>query len=614
MSVATNVVRRGSIYYFRARVPRALRARTGRAEIWRSLRTADFGEARRRAAIVAARAHALWRSVGATMDRGLIKALVDDWLRAEIREDAYLRSAPEGERHVAVIVRRTEPWKGDEVVRTLDHDQLEELQALSEADRAEAIGGDVLRTEVSDRELRLEAQEKVFGASEVRLATEDESVAEAHVREVFQRHGIPTNPFAEDFEHATRLMMRAHADLLRVAKLRDAAGWREHLDDDPAEAILTKLSPPPPPAATGVALSSAEDAFLREARKNRTRGRIDEFEAAFRLFRDWLGRDPKIDEVSRKVAGEFRAALKQLPAHHATRPGYRDLPIAARIAKATTDGETRLLSDTSINGNYLVPLRQLFDWAKETGQVETNPFADIRVSGTRHGAKGTQRSVFSVAQLATLFGQPLFRGAAGERGKPLYEPGDVRVDDWRFWLLPLAAFSGARLNELAGLRLADFERIGDVEIMHIRVTSDEQSLKTRASTRVIPIHPALVELGLLRRVERLREEGHERLFPCLRPGARGYLSDLPSKFYADLIDRALGRDASLTFHGLRHTFITAMRAAGVPEDVRMALVGHERGNVHASYGEQPLSVLRDAVSAVSYPGLDLKDLARGAMS
>lgn len=44
--------RRGAVYYFRQRVPRALVATVGRVEVQRSLRTADPREAARRAAVV----------------------------------------------------------------------------------------------------------------------------------------------------------------------------------------------------------------------------------------------------------------------------------------------------------------------------------------------------------------------------------------------------------------------------------------------------------------------------------------------------------------------------------------------------------------------------------
>jgi hypothetical protein len=63
MSLATNVIRRGGRYVYRARVPADLVARLGRFEIIRSLKTADPGMARRRASRVGSSFHLIWDKV-----------------------------------------------------------------------------------------------------------------------------------------------------------------------------------------------------------------------------------------------------------------------------------------------------------------------------------------------------------------------------------------------------------------------------------------------------------------------------------------------------------------------------------------------------------------------
>jgi integrase len=104
---------------------------------------------------------------------------------------------------------------------------------------------------------------------------------------------------------------------------------------------------------------------------------------------------------------------------------------------------------------------------------------------------------------------------------------------WRWHLPTMALFTGARLNELCGLRLADFDVRDGADFFHIQA-NEQRPLKTAGADRIVPIHSELVQLGLTKRVSRLRREGQDQLFPNLRPGSRGYLSDLPSKFFADL--------------------------------------------------------------------------------
>jgi integrase len=52
----------------------------------------------------------------------------------------------------------------------------------------------------------------------------------------------------------------------------------------------------------------------------------------------------------------------------------------------------------------------------------------------------------------------------------------------------------------------------------------------------------------------------------------------------------------LTLYGLRHSFITAMRNAKVPEDIRTAIVGHKKGQ-HARYGSTDIKILAEAIAS-----------------
>jgi hypothetical protein len=67
------------------------------------------------------------------------------------------------------------------------------------------------------------------------------------------------------------------------------------------------------------------------------------------------------------------------------------------------------------------------------------------------------------------------------------------------------------------------------------------------------------------------------------------------------------------FHSFRHTFIDALRAAGVSKEINSALVGHSNGGVHEQYGAKEIARrygkrLSGAVARVSYAGLDLSHL------
>ena len=111
MSLVTNVVRRGASYYFRMRVPGRFRQVLERLEVWRSLRTQDRSTARRRAVSAAHLTERLWQVLDRLMSSSLpdpatVKALIDQWLRAELEEDAYIRAMPLSMIHAGVILKR----------------------------------------------------------------------------------------------------------------------------------------------------------------------------------------------------------------------------------------------------------------------------------------------------------------------------------------------------------------------------------------------------------------------------------------------------------------------------------------------------------------------------
>jgi integrase len=80
---------------------------------------------------------------------------------------------------------------------------------------------------------------------------------------------------------------------------------------------------------------------------------------------------------------------------------------------------------------------------------------------------------------------------------------------------------------------------------------------------------------------------------------------------ADVLGRALrkatgqGRTQnSLSFHSLRHSFVSALANAGVASDIRQKLAGHSDARSHARYSHHELEIMRAAVELL--PGLQVR--------
>ena len=74
----------------------------------------------------------------------------------------------------------------------------------------------------------------------------------------------------------------------------------------------------------------------------------------------------------------------------------------------------------------------------------------------------------------------------------------------RYWVTLLSAYSGARLNEVCQLNVSDIQKTDGIWALNLNADSDDKSIKTEAGNRIIPLHPKLIDLGLLDYVKQIQ--------------------------------------------------------------------------------------------------------------
>ena len=120
-------------------------------------------------------------------------------------------------------------------------------------------------------------------------------------------------------------------------------------------------------------------------------------------------------------------------------------------------------------------------------------------------------------------------------------------------------YHGFRVNELTCLLPEDF--VTDVEIPYINIEHNHiRRCKNDYTQRHVPIHPSYLRFI------------HQ--FPFTTNPRAG-----------DNFSRRLKKATGISAHGIRHSFITRMRQAGVEYSVAMAIVGHKATGMTASYGD-----------------------------
>lgn len=164
-----------------------------------------------------------------------------------------------------------------------------------------------------------------------------------------------------------------------------------------------------------------------------------------------------------------------------------------------------------------------------------------------------------------------------------------------WWMPMIGLYSGARVTEIAQLKINDIERIDGTWCFHIRVTVDEdrvdlsgfrsrQQLKGETSTRIIPIAQPLLDAGFLDFVDDIQQLPHARLFPHLshpidpatgNPDGTGYSTVFRRRFTPYV--RRFVPDKQVSFHAFRHTFCNALNKLDEPLPLIAKLTGHRPG-------------------------------------
>ena len=151
--------------------------------------------------------------------------------------------------------------------------------------------------------------------------------------------------------------------------------------------------------------------------------------------------------------------------------------------------------------------------------------------------------------------------------------------------------------------MSDVRQKDGVWVFDINDTGDKE-VKTEAGKRIVPVHPALIELGILDRVNNLKAQGHTLLFPDLKPknAVDKYGEKVGTWFGRYRRKQGVHKDKETNqkkdFHSFRHTVISALLVAGVDRNKYKEVVGHEGKDEDVTdlyeHG-YPASVLRDEV-------------------
>lgn len=226
----------------------------------------------------------------------------------------------------------------------------------------------------------------------------------------------------------------------------------------------------------------------------------------------------------------------------------------------TIDGWLKSLNRAPATlGQYLMAGTAFWKWAmkydsawRDQYKDKVNPFVGHELpQGGGSDTAGKDREIYTKADAVKLH-------------KAALENDDQPLAD----LIAFGWYTGARIEELCQLGKDNVITLDGVRCF------DFPKSKSKASKRVVPIHP-----GLLAAVDRLSKDSTDTfLIPAESADKYGKRSHAVSKAFGRL-RTAAGFSKLHVFHSFRHTVVTELIRADVPDALAKELVGHETGSV-----------------------------------
>lgn len=225
-------------------------------------------------------------------------------------------------------------------------------------------------------------------------------------------------------------------------------------------------------------------------------------------------------------------------------------------------------------------LRSVFQLAMRKNVLCVNPAQDVEPVGRASLA----RDALTTAEL-----EALRRAVVG--------------DPWEAcWMLTLA---GLRRSELLALHWTDFDAVsGALTINKSRgIFGGEQGPKTAKGARILPLDQERADLPRALRATQVDLYGTDKVeagYICINEFGRPMRPEDWSERWRAWCKATPGVRDTHTLHAARHSTVTFMRNAGVPDHIVAAWHGHDEVVMRQTYSHAHADQLRSAASSLSF--------------
>lgn len=323
-----------------------------------------------------------------------------------------------------------------------------------------------------------------------------------------------------------------------------------------------RLDPLPTPESPAVApgggfvptLKTVVDGFLGRYKKDQKPAMYKKHQPVLNMFLEVVG-DKPVDQIKQADINDFFDLICRLPPRWADKCRRQKLTVR-ELAELEFD---ITLGPKTFEDTYIASIRPFLRSAKVNWADQRFPLGlttdGIEYTGDREEGESKQRA-FKRPELQRLFEGKEMGLFAADEGKAHF-----------YWLSHIGLFTGARVNEICQLNpQTDILQDEESSVWYFWITADSdadsrirKSVKT-GDSRKVPIHKKLIELGILKYLDRVKSQGHKLLFPEWLPVNRRASGEAEKWFRQFLRDTSL-RDETpgatiLGMHAFRHSLLT----------------------------------------------------------
>lgn len=315
-----------------------------------------------------------------------------------------------------------------------------------------------------------------------------------------------------------------------------------------------------------------------------------------------------VRQIRQAHVSKFRDMLQKQPKSWGKGPNDAAMTWDQVMDRASTLPADQIGLAVSTINRHLDVISQILTRAEDDG-IAVDPKLNVKKLRLRDKVRSRdKRTAFSETDLNNLFRHSIWTGS--KSGRFRNKPGKLVIKDGLYWVPLIAAYTGARREEIAGLQPSDIKEEEGVPYFDI-VENDNRGVKTLAGERRIPIHDRLIAVGLLDYVEAMQRRRSHDLFPELRPS--GHFKDCGKRFgdalytpFAKALEHVFSHNApNYVQHSFRHYVNNRLsRETAIPKAVRIELMGHEGDDTNERVYIEPSPILALKAAVDTLPVID----------